>query len=719
MTMALRWVLLGALFIIPFLPLYVDGSLFFPFISSKGFAFRILVEIAAAAWLVLAISDRAYRPKFSWTLLVYGLLVLWMFLANLVAVNPDKAFWSNFERMDGWVTLVHAFVFFVVLSSTLSVEKRWRTWWLTVLAASVLVVGHGFLQILCAGQECARNFPIHQGAVRVDANIGNAAYLAAYLLFTIAISVWQAIVSKSTLRYLLLVLAALQTIILFFTATRGAILGFVVASGVASLLWLWGAGKGARRTGYIALLAVAVLVTGFLLVKDTEFVRQDPILGRIASISLEAAETRLTLWGMALESVAERPLVGWGQEGYLFVFSEYYKPSLFGQEPWFDRAHNVYIDWLVAGGVPALLLFLALLLTAAFALYRSSLPRVERVMLIAALAAYAFQALVVFDNLMTYFLLAAVLAAAHEAGGRPVKELDQRKEIKGMMLSGVVLPVVAVALAVVIWTVNVNHLMAGKALIRAATANDAEVSLGAFKEALSRNSFATQEIREQLIAYAVNVARQPNVPDSVKQEAVTLALSEMEQQAQKTPRDTRVLLQYAQGLASLGDFANALIEIEKAEAFSPNRQLLLIQKGMVLWQAGQKEAAREAFDTAYTLSPEHPDAGLYAAIGRIITGEPESGSALLYESFGTTTVDNDFLRIAYFETRQFDELIKSSQLRVVNAPEDYIARFRLAQAYAEAGRRGEARAVVEETITMFPDQTALAAEFLRQLDEKK
>lgn len=715
MNTVLKWVALGALFIIPFLPLYVDGSLFFPFISSKGFAFRILVEIAAASWLLLALSDKAYRPKFSWTLVIYAGLVAWMFLANLVAVNPDKAFWSNFERMDGWVSLIHVFLFFVVLSSMLSAEKRWRAWWLTVLAASVLVVGHGFLQLLCAGQACAASFPIHQGGVRVDANIGNAAYLASYLLFTIAVSVWQAVVSKGTLRYLLLLLAGLGTIILFFTATRGAILGFVAAAFAGSLLWLWLAGKGARKVGYAALSVVVVLTVGFLLVKDAEFVRQDPILGRIASISLEAAETRLTLWGMALKGAAERPVLGWGQEGYLFIFSEYYEPSLYAQEPWFDRAHNVYIDWLVAGGIPALLLFLALLTNALVALFRSPLPRIERVMLIAALVAYAFQALVVFDNLLTYIFLAAILAIAHDTAGRPWRALDRLPEVKGMMLSGVALPVVVVVTVTAIWIVNVNNLLAGKTLIRAAISSQPEVSVEAFKDALSKNSFATQEIREQLITYAANLSRGQNIPDSIKQEVFILALTEMEKQVQKVPSDTRVLLQYAQGLASAGDFDGAIVQIERAEALSPERQLLLLQKGMVLWQAGKLEAAREAFLKAYAITPEYTDAALYAAIGHIITGESKQAKELLFGAFGTTTVDNDFLRVAYYDAKLYDELIESSRLRVADSPEDYIARFRLAQAYAEAGRRGEAKATIEETARLFPDQTALAAELIRQL----
>ncbi|HQT83005.1 MAG TPA: hypothetical protein PLW99_02565, partial [Candidatus Paceibacterota bacterium] len=61
-----RWTALTALFLIPFTPLLITNSYFFPFITGKAFYFRILVEILVAAWVVLALLDKEYRPRFSW-----------------------------------------------------------------------------------------------------------------------------------------------------------------------------------------------------------------------------------------------------------------------------------------------------------------------------------------------------------------------------------------------------------------------------------------------------------------------------------------------------------------------------------------------------------------------------------------------------------------------------------------------------------------------------
>jgi hypothetical protein len=64
----LKYIILAGLFAVPFVPLVVSSSLFFPFIAGKGFAFRVIVEIIFACYLVLAVRDESFRPKFSWIL---------------------------------------------------------------------------------------------------------------------------------------------------------------------------------------------------------------------------------------------------------------------------------------------------------------------------------------------------------------------------------------------------------------------------------------------------------------------------------------------------------------------------------------------------------------------------------------------------------------------------------------------------------------------------
>ena len=345
-----KWTALIALFLVPLTPLIVGNSFFFPFITGKAFFFRIVVEFAVAAWIVLALLDREYRPRFSWIGAAVLAFVLWMFVADAFAINATKAFWSNFERMEGWVLLAHLLGFFFATSAVLRREVKWRAWFFASLLVSAVISGYALLQL-------AGSLPIHQGSVRIDASLGNSAYFAIYLLFNVFIALWLALTEKSSwLTWSLIALATLETILIFFTETRGTILGLVGALTLATLLTALTAGKHARRFAAAALILIVILAGGFYAFRDSSFVQDNHVLQRIASISLDDGATRFTIWRMAFKGVLERPLTGWGQEGFNYIFNKYYDPSLHSQEPWFDRAHNAFIDWLTAGGIPAFLL---------------------------------------------------------------------------------------------------------------------------------------------------------------------------------------------------------------------------------------------------------------------------------------------------------------------------------------------------------------------------
>lgn len=698
-----------ALFAIPFLPLYVASTSFFPFITGKAFLFRILVEVAFVALAVLAVADRRYRPQFSWTLVLFGAFTLWMFIADLFGVNAHKALWSNFERMDGFVTLIHVFGFFLVAGTILSADKLWKRWWQTFVGVSALVCGYSVLQLMGAAE-------IHQGGVRVDATFGNAIYLAVYLMFAAFVTVWLALESKEKwARYSLFALAALQVIILFNTATRGAIVAITAGALFAAFLWLLETGKQGRKAGAGALLGLLVLIGGFWLVRDAAFVTQSPIFSRVASISLAELEVRFTLWDMAREGIMERPFTGYGQEGFNYVFNEYYRPELYGQEPWFDRAHNAYVDWLVAGGIPAALLFLLLLGSGFLALYRDrKASPALRILFVSALGAYAVQAIVVFDNLFSYIPLAAVLAMAHHASSRPIRALEALPEARRGNGSAVIAPVAIVVALLLIWGVNLRNMNAANALVYAISPlpGSPAANLEYFKEALGEEAFATQEMREQLVSYAASVARNPQAPNALKSEFAVLAIEEMKKEVGRAPEDARLHLQLSLAYRMVGAHDEALKEIEAALALSPQRQMFLLEKGNTLLEAGRIEEMRAAFHAAYELSPEFPTLAAHAAAADIYAGDLASAKAFLLQAVGTTTVDDDSLVRAYFDTKHYPELIDTLRLQVANrngAPE---AVLRLASGYALAGRFAEARAELAALIKAHPEATAEAQALL-------
>ena len=710
-----RWVALGALFLIPFTPLIVVDAYFFPFISGKAFYFRILVEIAIAAWVVLALLDKKYRPRFSWIGVAVIAFVAWMFVADLFALNVAKAFWSNFERMEGWVLLIHLLGLFFAASATLRAEKKWRAWFLASLGVSVYISGYALLQL-------AGVFAIHQGSVRVDASLGNSAYLAIYFLFNVFIALWLALTEKyAWLKWSLIALAILEAVLIFFTETRGTVLGLIGALALAALLTALTAGKHVRRLAAGAFVLILILAGSFYLARNSSLVQNNHVLQRIATISVSDGQTRFTIWHMAFQGVLERPIVGWGQEGFNYIFNKYFDPSLYHQEPWFDRAHNAFIDWLTAGGVPAFLLYLSLFGSAIFFLWTSSeLSRPERIALTAALAGYAVHNLFVFDNLYSYVYFFAILALIDSEVGRPIERFEQTPELGAVDGVTYALPIAAVAAIALIWYVNVPGMQASSTLIRAITPSNTgvEANIAAFEDLTAHPSFAMQEIREQLISFASSVVQSSQVSDANKQKIMTLAVTEMQKQVAAYPFDAREHLQLAYAFRSGGDSADALKEIKAAETLSPKKEDIVLQAAASEWDIGDMKAAQADFNTAYALAPQYNDLAEYAAAGDIAAGDTAAADKILQATYGTTNVDSNILAVAYYRAKEWPRLIGLWKLRTEQSNATAQTWFSLAAAYYTSGDKADAIQTIKKAVALFPEAAASGAEAIKQIEGK-
>src|SRR3989338_18233 len=411
----LRFIILAAVFATHFICLYVANSMFFPFISVKNFLFRILVEVMLGAWLLLMFIDSTYRPRFSWILGGAGAFLLVIAAADAFGVNPWRSFWSNYERMEGLIAHVHLFLYFLIAGTVLHAEKLWLWFWRTSLGVSLIVALYAFSQL--AGKA-----DIHQGATRLDASFGNATYLAVYALFHIFLAafLYAREGGRNAYRWIYLVVGVVNFLILYFTQTRGALLGVIGGAFLTFLLvaLLDKERPQLRKYALGGVIALVVLVGAFIMFRDASWIKNNPTLSRMASISLSdpTTQARFLIWKMSWEGFKERPILGWGQENFLYVFSKHYDPKMWNQEPWFDRSHNVFFDWLIAGGALGLLTYLSLFGAALYYLWFSRkihLSILERSIFTGMLAGYFVHNIFVFDNLTSYIVFFGFLAYLH------------------------------------------------------------------------------------------------------------------------------------------------------------------------------------------------------------------------------------------------------------------------------------------------------------------
>lgn len=335
------------------MPLIVTNDTVFPYIVGKALFARGVIELLALLWVGLLLFGSGHRPPRSWVLAALFAYVAIAVLASVFGVSFTRSIWSSYVRMMGVWGLGHWLLLAVVAASVLRTPRAWRwllNWGLAVaLLLCLLAVAQAYrLPVLSSLREVCR----------LDATLGNAAYLAAILVVTTLVAVGFLARSFSPgqgdalrpvdgpealarsgfrlrarfERYSVLawraywgVVALLGVWVIFQTGTRGALVGLVggsVAMPVALAVW------GDRRS----LLPVALGAVGVLLAIALLFV-WDQTLGlaidprcqdrtlSARALPLLSGTTLVALLGAAVAVAASIALWVRGGKGRLVVLA--------------------------------------------------------------------------------------------------------------------------------------------------------------------------------------------------------------------------------------------------------------------------------------------------------------------------------------------------------------------------------------------------------------
>ncbi len=759
----LRWIVIAGIFALPFVPLIVSSSLFFPYITGKNFTFRLIVELLAGFWLALALVDARYRPKRGWILGCFALFILVIALADAQGANALKSFWSNYERMDGWITIAHLFVYLTIASVVMNTENLWRRLFQFTLAISACLSIYGLSQV--AGSAGL--------ATRIDATFGNPIYLAVYMLFNVFIAVllmvqegdqdWGvmdrvalpfallagficiapqaaslgllffiALLSIALMeafmfirrRYVLAFVIVLDTIALFFTGTRGTELGLIGGGLLAIVLYAFL--QGSRRMRYIAASAVIVVVVlagGLRMAHNTPWINSVGFLDRLASISLsdDTIYARLLNIQIATKGVLERPILGWGQENYAIVFDKYYDPRMYAQEPWFDRVHNIIFDWLVAGGILGLAAYLSIFAATLWELWRKTKAGIhaftlaERSIITGLLAGYFIHNLSVFDNVTSYILFGTVLAylvwRRNVADNAPA--IVTRELLPTPTLPYAAIGTVAIA-CIAAWLINWNALQENVTLLSALESPNPAT----FEKAISYNTFGTQEVREQLAQMAAQAAAasSQNVPDSIKQQFFTNAVSEMQLQEKVSPLDARFPFFIGTVEDSFGDYKDAAITLNAAHDLSPKKQSILFQVGLNDQALGELAAAEQVFKQAYELDTDDQQALGYYIAAAVRAGDDVTVNTLLTPATMTLgAVVNQQLASAFATRNEYGAIVSVWTAYIAANPTDVSAYQMLAAGYFQMKNTAQAIATLQQLAKAVPSSADQANALIQEI----
>ncbi len=717
----IKYVVLGGLFIIPFIPFIVPSAMFFPFISGKGFTFRIITEIIFGLFVVLAFMDSQYRPRMSWitkSVLFFTGAVL---LADLFGVSVYKSLWSNYERMEGFVLIAHLALYYIVVSSMFNTKAKWVQYLNVYIGASAMMSIYGLLQ-------AAGKITINQGSTRVDGTFGNASYLAIYLVFTIFLCLYFMIdYSKAKWqRWSYAVVGIVNIIVLYFTATRGAILGLIgglVLTGIIVAIkekdnaWV-------RKLAYGILGAIAIVIVGFISIKNTDFAKNNQVLGRFSSLGINEIKTqgRYFVWPMAIKGFVEHPVLGWGQENFNYVFNKYYDPRMYGQEQWFDRTHDIFLDWLIAGGLVGLLSYLALYAALLYYIWRkgSVLKLSEKAILTGLVAAYVFHNIFVFDNLISYVMFFSLLGFIHSINSNQNTTVPQTgfytKTFSQDVVYYIVAPIVLIVTVVSVYFVNVPAILANQTLIKAMSAQGSiDKNLALFKQVFAYNSFGNTEATEQLVQIASQVKDATGVPDNVKTQFYNLAKEKIEEKLKQTPHDARYLVFAGSFYNRFGRYDDAIKNLELAVKESPKKQTIYAELGSSYLGKGDLAKMFAQMKISYELATTSKEAQIMYAVAAIYT-KNNAVLADMFKKIGEDTVlmDNRFLQ-SYAATGDYNSVIAILQARIQKDPKNAQYKLSLASAYMSVGQKQTAINIISQMIKDDPSFKVQGETYIKQI----
>lgn len=450
------------LYISAFTVIIVMNSIFFPFIGGKDDFFRFATELALAC-VVLWWAFEARKGEFTARVkalfrrpiaIIVTVFTAMFQIACLFAYDAHAAFWSNYERGEGGFQILHYYLFFLLLLFLFTEEKHWRHFFKMSLIAAGIMILYGI-----GGNYSLNGFiGPYSGATspngwwqkligsRFQGSLGNAAYVGAYLLFSMFYIgyLWTSSKIAGTLRkghiWTYSILLAIAFFFFILAATRGAFLGLVMGV-LTGVIYLVFAAKGRVRKWGAIVLGILIVFGAFVFVNRNNPVLQKVPEARLLQISLSdaTAQSRLLVWGEAWQGFLERPITGWGPANFTTVYDKFFNPKFYvpGQssETWFDRAHSIYFDYLAETGLLGFLSYFAIFAVlftvlgkkfsrdekaknetaqgAETALHRhGGALRFQQALLIAIPVAYLVQGIAIFDVLPMYISTFGLFAFA-------------------------------------------------------------------------------------------------------------------------------------------------------------------------------------------------------------------------------------------------------------------------------------------------------------------
>jgi len=350
-------------------------------------------------------------------------------ISTLLGAVPLASFFGSFQSEMGLLTRVCFFVCFVGLIVAVGFSASRFTLAAWVIATTGLLASvYAFLQFFGWDPFLSPTAYIVNApggtVMRVIGPLGHSNYLGNFLLYTTPVTASLAIAWHGRPRRIAIVASMFSVAAVVFSGTRGAWLGLLAGAGTVVFLELHGErGKAASQNRRMVIRA-AMGIAGVLILAVA--ISLSPASRNVASRARSFVEDGFTgsgrtlLWRDALKMIPCFPLIGAGPEAFSREFLAFKSFELARSAPQInnENPHNSFLDTAIAFGLPAAILYAALICSAFSLLLRARRHAADRKValicsgLLASIVAVTVHNLFIYDQIPTglYFFAFNALA---------------------------------------------------------------------------------------------------------------------------------------------------------------------------------------------------------------------------------------------------------------------------------------------------------------------
>ena len=452
-------------------PLWVFKDLLFPYVTSKAFYFRILIELALPFYVFLLITRPNLRPNLKQPLNVALLAFLAInVITTFTGINVQRSFWGNFERMGGTYYLMHLVMLYFYVMLIGQLEGKWLKRFLQLfLIVTSFVALNGVFGKLGWGTVV----PDPSLPDRISSTLGNPIYVGSYLMIPLFVALFLGFEEEKwgwKIWYGLV--ALLQLVGIFLSGTRGALVGLLAGMFLGAVVYIFLMPQKRIRAYGLALVGIVAVISIATFFYSNRL-PQGSVIRRLFTLEDSNTKARIIQWGVALRGYKDFPLLGVGPENYYYIGNKYFNPAIYQYDrSWFDKPHNYILEILVTNGPAGLLAYLAMLVFGLWALFKAYkggfFNLASLAALFAALIAYQIQNLTVFDTIpasLTFYSLLGFMGYLWHAASQENETKDEKakKPQPGNANLPFAWTAAAVALAVAGYAVFVTNVVPAQA----------------------------------------------------------------------------------------------------------------------------------------------------------------------------------------------------------------------------------------------------------------